>query len=90
MKTFLERQHRERLQSEGWDAQISDFHASGCSFRFHGRNYSLVRSGNGFLVYCGKDLIWDEPTYPDAALAHVWRHSRATQAKAIIEHIRKS
>jgi hypothetical protein len=76
MKTFLECYHRERLQSPGWDAQISDFHASGCSFRMRGRNYSLTRSGNGFLVRCGQDQIWPTATYPDAALAHVWRHSR--------------
>lgn len=76
MKTFLERQHRERLQSEGWDAQVSDFHSNGCAFRFCGRNYSLVRSGNGFLVCHNGVPIQDKPTYPDAALAHVWRHSR--------------
>ena len=74
MKTFLERQHRQRIA--GWDAQVYDFHASGCSFRVHGRNYSLIRSGNGFLVRCGADQIWPTATYPDAALAHVWRHSR--------------
>jgi hypothetical protein len=90
MKTFLERQHRARLSEPGWDAQVSDFHSNGCAFRFCGRNYSLVRSGDGFNVYCGTELIWPEPTYPDAALAHVWRHSRSIQAKAIINHIRKS
>ena len=74
MKTFLERQHRQRI--EGWGAQVSNFHASGCSFRVHGRNYSLIRSGDGFFVYCGSDLIWPESARPDAALAHVWRHSR--------------
>jgi hypothetical protein len=76
MKTFLERQHRQRLQERGWDAQIHDFHATGCQFRFCGREYSLTRSGDGFLVRCGQKLIWPTPTYPDAALAHVWRHSR--------------
>jgi hypothetical protein len=90
MKTFLERQHRQRIQSDGWDAQISDFHSNGCAFRFCGRNYSLIRSGNGFIIRCDGESIWPEPTYPDAALAHVWRHSRFTRAKAIIEHIRKS
>jgi hypothetical protein len=74
VKTFLERQHRQRI--EGWRAQVSDFHASGCSFRVHGREYSLIRSGNGFAVLCDGKSIWHEPTYPDAALAHVWRHSR--------------
>jgi hypothetical protein len=74
VRTFLERQHRQRIA--GWDAQISDFHASGCSFRVHGREYSLTRSGDGFLVRCGQKLIWPTPTYPDAALAIIWRHSR--------------
>jgi hypothetical protein len=27
-------------------------------------------------VRCGQKLIWPVATYPDAALAHVWRHSR--------------
>ena len=89
MKTFLERQHRERLQSEGWDAQISDFHSNGCQFRVHGRNYSLARSGKGFAVLCNGESIWHEPTNPDAALGIIWRHSRSIQAEAIIEHIRK-
>lgn len=74
MKTFLERQHRQRI--DGWGAQVSDFHSNGCAFRFCGRNYSLTRSGDGFLVRCGTELIWPTATYPDAALAHVWRHSR--------------
>jgi hypothetical protein len=74
MKTFFERQHRQRI--DDWDAQVSDFHASGCQFRFCGRNYSLTRSGDGFLVRCGSDTIWPTATYPDAAIAHVWRHSR--------------
>jgi len=74
MKTFIERQHRQRIA--GWGAQVSSFNATGCSFRFCGREYSLIRIGNGFLVRCGTDLIWPTPTYPDAALAHVWRHSR--------------
>ena len=76
MKTLLKRHHRQRLSSAGWDAQVTDFHASGCQFRFSGREYSLTRSGDGFLVRCGQELIWPEPTYPDAALAHIWRHSR--------------
>ena len=76
MKTYLESQHRRRLSEPGWDAQVSDFHSNGCAFRFCGRNYSLTRSGNGFLVRCGQELIWPTATYPDAALAHVWRHSR--------------
>jgi hypothetical protein len=74
MKTFLELQHRQRI--EGWDAQVTDFHASGCSFRVHGREYSLIRSGNGFAVLCDGKSIWHEPTYPDAALGIIWRHSR--------------
>ena len=76
MKTYLERQHRQRLQERGWDAQVHSFDATGCSFRFCGREYSLTRSGDGFLVRCGQKLIWPVATYPDAALAHVWRHSR--------------
>ena len=76
MKTYLESQHLARLSEPGWDAHVSDFHSNGCAFRFCGRNYSLTRSGNGFLVRCGTELIWPKPTYPDAALAHVWRHSR--------------
>jgi len=76
MKTFLERQHRQQLSEPGWDAQVHDFHSNACFFRFCGREYSLTRSGDGFLVRCGTELVWPEPTYPDAALAHVWRHSR--------------
>jgi hypothetical protein len=88
MKTFLEKQHRERLS--GWDAQVSDFHPNGCAFRFHGRNYSLIRSGNGFVIRCDGESIWHEPTNPDAAFGIIWRHSRSIQANAIINHIRKS
>jgi hypothetical protein len=90
MKTFLERQHRVRLSEPGWDAQISDFHSNGCAFRFCGRNYSLARSGNGFIIRCNGESIWHEPTYPDAAFGIIWRHSRSIQAEAIINHIRKS
>lgn len=76
MKTFLERQHRQRLSEPGWDARVHSFHATGCSFRFCGREYSLTRSGDGFAVLCDGKSIWHEPTYPDAALGIIWRHSR--------------
>lgn len=74
MKTYLESEHRQRI--EGWGATVTDWHRNGCSLRFCGRNYSLIRSGDGFFVYCGSNLIWPESARPDAALAHVWRHSR--------------
>jgi hypothetical protein len=75
MKTFLERQHRQRLQSPGWDAQVYDFHASGCAFRMRGMEYALIRNKSGFMPMCGRLPIWHQPEYPDAALAIIYRHA---------------
>lgn len=73
MKTFLERQHRQRI--EGWGATIVDFHRNGCVFRIYGGEYLLIRSGNGFMPMRGKGKIWHKPEYPDAALAVIYRHA---------------
>jgi hypothetical protein len=75
MRTFLERQHRQRLQSLGWGAQVHDFSAIGCAFRMRGMEYALIRSGSGFMPTCGKMPIWHQPEYPDAALAVIYRHA---------------
>jgi len=73
MKTFLERQHRQRIA--GWGAQIHDFSAIGCSFRMRGMEYALIRNGSGFMPVRGRLPIWDQPEYPDAALAIIYRHA---------------
>jgi hypothetical protein len=90
MKTYLEPIHRQRIESLGWNATITDWHRNGCSLRIRNTNYSLIRSGNGFMPTCVGKPIWHEPTCPDAAFGIIWRYSRSIQAEAIIEHIRKS
>jgi hypothetical protein len=71
MKTYLERQHRQRI--EGWGATVTDFHRNGCTFRVYGREYSLMRHLNGFMPVRGTVPIWHQPEYPDAALAIIYR-----------------
>lgn len=74
MKTYLESQHRERIESPGWNATIIDFHRNGAVLRIRGTEYTLIRSGNGFMPHCCGKPIWEKPEYPDAAIAVVYRH----------------
>ena len=74
MKTYLESQHRSRMEERGFDARIIEFHRNGAVLRIRGTEYSLIRSGKGFIPHCYGKPIWEKPEYPDAALAIVYRH----------------
>jgi len=75
MRTYLEPEHRQRVESRGWNATVTDWHRNGCSLRVRGMEYSLIRNGSGFMPTCGRLPIWHQPEYPDAALAIIYRHA---------------
>lgn len=74
MKTYLESQHRQLMEERGFDATVIQFHRNGAVLRIRGTEYSLIRSGNGFIPHCCEKPIWEKPEYPDAALAIIYRH----------------
>ena len=74
MKTYLESAHRQRMEERGFDARVIEFHRNGAVLRIRGTEYSLIRSGDGFIPHCCGKPIWEKPEYPDAALAIVYRY----------------
>lgn len=72
MKTYLEPAHREQLEEHGFDAAVIEFHRSGAVLRIRGKEYSLIRSGNGFIPHCCGTPIWYKPEYPQACLALIY------------------
>lgn len=72
MKTYLESQHRERMEERGFDARVIDFHRNGAVLRIRGTEYSLIRSGNGFIPHCCGRPIWNRPECPDACIALIY------------------
>lgn len=74
MKTYLEPAHREQLEERGFDARIIEFHRNGAVLRIRGTEYSLIRSGDGFIPHCRGKPIWGKPEYPQACLAIVYRY----------------
>ena len=52
MKTYLESDHRQRMEERGFDARVIEFHRNGAVLRIRGTEYSLFRSGNGVIPHC--------------------------------------
>lgn len=72
MKTYLEPIYRERMEERGFDATVIQFHRNGAVLRIRGTEYSLIRSGDGFIPHRAGVPIWGKPEYPQACLALIY------------------